>query len=53
MTTTGGSRIIKKNRSRRVAKKSRKKRRVESLAVGYEVVATFIIIFKMCGREGV
>jgi hypothetical protein len=48
----GGRWIVDKNWSRRAIKKSRK-RSVEYLAFGCKVVATFIIIFGMCRREGV
>jgi hypothetical protein len=52
MKTRGGSGIVEKNKIKRGFVKSRE-RCVEYLVVGYEVVATFIIIFKMCRKEGV
>ncbi len=52
MKTRGGSGIVGKNRIRRGFVKSRE-RCVEYSTIGYEVAATFIIIFKMCKKEGV
>jgi len=48
----GGSKIVENNRSRRGVEKSRKTS-VEYSTVGYKVITTFIIIFKMCKRESV
>jgi hypothetical protein len=53
MKATRGSKFIKMNRSRRAIEKSIKRRCVEYSTIGCEVVATFIIIFGMCRREGV
>ncbi len=46
----GGSGIVEKNKIRKGVKKSREKN-VEYSAIGYKVVATFIIIFRMCRKE--
>jgi hypothetical protein len=45
--------IVEKNKSRKAVEKSTKRRRVEYLAIGCEVVVTFIIIFKMCKRKNI
>jgi hypothetical protein len=47
-----GSGIVEKNKSRKGVNKS-KERSVEYSTIGYKVTATFIIIFKMCRKEGV
>ncbi len=47
-----GSGIVEKNRSKKGVEKSREKS-VEYSTVGYKVTATFIIIFRMCRREGI
>jgi hypothetical protein len=47
------SKIVEKNRSRRGVAKSSEKRCVEYSTIGCDVVIAFIIIFKMCRREGV
>jgi hypothetical protein len=52
MKVGGGSEIVEKNRSRRGVEKN-KKRIVEYSAIGYKVTVTFIIMFKMCRREGI
>jgi hypothetical protein len=52
MEPGGGNKIVEKNRSRRGVENNRK-RNVEYSAVGCKVVATFIIIFGMCKREGI
>jgi hypothetical protein len=52
MKARGGSKIVKKNKSRRGVEKS-KERSVEYLAVGCKFATTFNIIFKMCKREGI
>jgi hypothetical protein len=53
MKVGGGSKIVEKNKSKRGVKKSKKERNVEYSIVAYKVVVTFIIIFRMCRREGV
>ncbi len=53
MKVGGGSGIVEKNKSRRRVEKSREKRCVEYSTVGCKVAFTFIIIFRMCKREGV
>ncbi len=50
MNARGGSIIVQKNINR--TKVKNRKRNVEYLAIGY-VDVTFIIIFKMCRREGI
>jgi hypothetical protein len=52
MKVGGGSEIVEKNKSKRGVEKNRE-RNVEYLVVGYKVTVAFIIIFKMCKREGV
>jgi hypothetical protein len=52
MKVGGGNKIVEKNRSKRRIEKS-KERSVEYLTVGCKVTTAFIIIFKMCRREGV
>jgi hypothetical protein len=52
MKARGGSEIVEDNRSRRGVEKNRE-RIVEYSVVGCKVVATFIIIFGLCKREGV
>jgi hypothetical protein len=52
MKVGGGSGIVENNRSKKGVEKSRKKS-VEYSIVGYKVTATFIIIFRMCRREGI
>jgi hypothetical protein len=52
MKVGGRRRIVEKNRSKKGVEKSGE-RSDEYLAVGYKVIATFIIIFRMCRREGV
>jgi len=47
-----GSGIIEKNISRRGVEKSKEKS-VEYSAIGCKVATTFIIIFRMCRREGI
>jgi hypothetical protein len=49
----GGRGIIEKNKSRRGVEKSKERKNVEYSTIGYKVVVTFIIIFKMCRMEGV
>jgi hypothetical protein len=44
---------LRKNRSKRGVEKSKEKRSDEYLVVNYKVVATFIVIFGMCRKEGV
>jgi hypothetical protein len=51
MKVGGGSGIVEKKRNRRAIEKSREKRHVEYLAVGYDVITAFIIIFGMCKRK--
>jgi len=46
-----GSKIVKKNKSRRVVEKSKKKKCFEYSTIGCKVVATFIIIFEK-SRKG-
>ncbi len=53
MQVRGGSEIIEKNRSRRGVEKKKEKRNVEYSAIGYKVIVAFIIIFRMCRREGI
>jgi hypothetical protein len=53
MKVGGRSKIIEKNKSRRGVEKSRERRCVEYSTIGCKVVATVIIIFKMCRREGI
>jgi Uri superfamily endonuclease len=53
MKARGGSKIIEKNRIKRGVEKSKKRRHVEYLVVGYKVDVTFIIIFRMCRRKSV
>ncbi len=53
MKVGGGSGIIEKNKNRKGVEKSRERRSVEYSIVGYKVITAFIIIFKMCRREGV
>jgi hypothetical protein len=53
MKVGGGSGIVEKNKSKKGVEKSKKRRRVEYLAVDCKVVATFIIIFGMCIRKNV
>jgi hypothetical protein len=53
MKARGGIGIVEKNKSRRRVENSRKRRRVDYLAGGYKVIVAFIIIFKMCRKEGV
>jgi hypothetical protein len=53
MKIGGGRGIVENNKSRKGVKKSRKGRRVEYLVIGYKVTSAFIIIFRMCRREGV
>jgi hypothetical protein len=48
-----GSGIVEENRSRKGVAKSSEKRHVEYSTIGCDVVIVFIIIFKMCRREGV
>jgi hypothetical protein len=52
MKVGGGRGILEENISRRGVKKNRE-RSVEYSAVGCKVIVTFVIIFRMCGREGV
>jgi hypothetical protein len=52
MKVRGGSEIVEKNKSRRGVENNRD-RNVEYSVVGCKVVATFIIIFGMCKREGI
>ncbi len=52
MKVGGGSEIVEKNKSKRGVEKS-KERNVEYLVIGYKVAVAFVIIFKMCKREGV
>jgi hypothetical protein len=49
----GRSIIVGKNRNRTTIEKNKERRCVEYLAVAYEVATAFIIIFKMCRREGI
>jgi hypothetical protein len=42
-----------KHKTRRGVEKSKKRRHVEYSTVGCKVVAVFIIVFRMCRREGV
>jgi hypothetical protein len=53
MKVGGRNGIVDKNKSKRTIEKSRKIRRVEYLAIGYEVATTFIIIFEMCRKKSV
>jgi hypothetical protein len=53
MKARRGSIIVEKNRSRRGVEKSIERRNVEYLTIGCKVATTFIIIFKMCKRDGV
>jgi hypothetical protein len=53
MKVGGGSGIVEKNKSKRGVEKSRERRCVEYSTIGYKVAFTFIIIFRMCRREGV
>jgi hypothetical protein len=53
MKARGGSKIVEKNNNRKGTKNSRERMHVEYSTIGYKVVATFIIIFGMCKREGV
>jgi hypothetical protein len=53
MKARGGNIIVDKNKSKRGVENSKNRRIVEYLAIGYKVFATFIIIFKMCRREGI
>ncbi len=53
MKAGGGNKIVKKDRSKRSIEKSRERRCVEYLIIGYEVATTFIIIFEMCRRKSV
>jgi hypothetical protein len=48
----GGSRIVDNNISKRGVEKSKKKN-VEYSAIGCKVVVAFIIISRMCKREGI
>ncbi len=50
MKVRRGSIIVDKNKSKRGVMKRRKKS-VEYSDIGCKVVATFIIIFRMCKRE--
>jgi hypothetical protein len=45
--------IVKKNKSRRVVEKSKKKKCFKYSTIGCKVVATFIIIFGKCRRENI
>ncbi len=47
-----GSEIIKKKKKKKV-EKSRMWKHVEYLVIGCKVIITFIIILKMCRKEGV
>jgi hypothetical protein len=47
-----GRGIVEKNKNRRGVEKSRK-RRVQYSTIGDKVVTVFIIIFRMCTREGI
>jgi hypothetical protein len=50
----GGRRgIVEKNKSRRGVEKSRKRRNVEYSTIGFKAIVAFIIIFRMCKREGI
>ncbi len=49
----GGSGIVKKNRNKWGVENNKERRNVAYLAIGYKVATPFIIIFKMCRREGV
>jgi len=51
MKARGGSGIVGKNINRRGIEKNRKRTNVEYLVVGYKVIVTFTIIFKMCRKE--
>jgi hypothetical protein len=44
---------IVKNKINKIGVEDSKERSVEYSAVGCKVIATFIIIFRMCRREGV
>jgi hypothetical protein len=52
MKVGGGNIIVEKNRSRRGVEKNREWN-VEYSAIGCKVAPAFIIIFKMCRREGI
>jgi len=52
MKVRGGSKIVEKNRSERGVEKN-KERNVKYLAIGCKVTIAFIILLKMCRREGV
>jgi len=49
----GGSRIVEKNINRKIVEKSKKRRHVEYVVIGYEVVIVSIIIFRLCKRKNV
>jgi hypothetical protein len=53
MKAGGGNIIVEENKSRRGVEKNRKRRNVEYSAIGCKVATTFIIIFRMCKKEGV
>ncbi len=53
MKARGGSGIVEKNKSRKGVEKSTKRKLVKYLIIGCKVVVTFIIIFRMCRKEGI
>jgi hypothetical protein len=53
MKARGGSGIVETNGSRRRIENNREKKNVEYSAIGCKVTTTFIIIFRMCKREGI
>jgi hypothetical protein len=53
MKAKRGSGIVEKNKSRKTVDKSNKRRCVEYSTIGYEIVATFNIIFRMRRRKNV
>jgi hypothetical protein len=52
MKARGGGGILERNKSKRGIK-SIKRKNLEYTTIGYKVVVTFIIIFRVCKREGV
>jgi len=53
MKAGGGIIIVNKNKSKRGVEKNKERRSAEYSGIGCKVFAAFIIIFKMCKREGI
>jgi len=53
MKLGGGSEIVENNRSRRQVEKRKKRKSGKYSTIDCKVVTAFIIIFRMCRREGV